>query len=192
MTFGFISRLSLSHTGFDYQVAASDGFHEFKRAAIPELILDQKRYVSDILSSVTQCFEEEDRAYKEAFKMEKLAALFTESLNYHLGKIYEGISRADMVELSIVNIIYLNGALAGYQEALKRRGIELTTYDNINHLYTYRHYALDRLMSFYVDQNREVESSMDDQTAYIFASFISERFHELAESARDLDDSISG
>ena len=32
--------------------------------------------------------------------MEKLADLFPETLDYHLGKIYEGISRADMVELS--------------------------------------------------------------------------------------------
>ena len=191
MTFGFITRISLSHTSFDYQIAASDGTHEFKKAAIPEIILDQKRYISEILGPVTRYFEEADSAYKEAFEMEKLTDLFPETLEYHLGKIYEGISRAEMVELSIVNISYLNGVLAKYQEALERRGVELTTYDNINHLYTYLHYALDQLMAFYTDRNRGVESSMDDKTAYIFASFISERFHELAESARDLDTSIS-
>jgi hypothetical protein len=67
----------------------------------------------------------------------------------------------------------------------------LTTYDNINHLYTYLHYALDQLMAFYADQNQGIEPSMDDKTAYIFVSFISAHFHELAECARELDASIS-
>jgi len=93
MTFGFITRISLSHTSFDYQIAASDGTHEFKKAAIPEIILDQKRYISEILGPVTRYFEEADRAYKKAFEMEKLTDLFPETLEYHLGKIYEGISR---------------------------------------------------------------------------------------------------
>ena len=81
-----ISRFSLSSMGFQLQTSDEIGTSKFEWISIPKLIADQHSYASAIFTSIIEKLEQEEAAHKEQFKKEKLVAVFSPTLAYHIEK----------------------------------------------------------------------------------------------------------
>jgi hypothetical protein len=190
-SYHFISRPTLSLDGFELHSSYGDGTVEFKGISIPELIAEQRRYVSDILGSVITELKRRETAHKEKFKMEKLASLFPPSFNYALGKIFESTERADLAAIGQVSLKSINQTLQAFREALQKRGIELETYECIKDIYTLLQYPLAELEEFFQSTKGGKQPSINRETAYIFTFFVRAQVDELKQVAQEIDDDYS-
>jgi len=193
-SYHFISRPTLSLDGFELHSRYSDGTTEFKSISIPELIAEQRRYVSHILGSVITELKRREAAHKEKFKMEKLASVFPPYLSYCIEKIFEGAERADRAAIGIgeVSLKSINRTLQAFREALQKRGIELETYESVNYIYTLLQYPLAELEKFFQTTKAGEQPNINEKTAYIFAFFVRAQFDELKQMAQEIDDYYSG
>jgi hypothetical protein len=190
-SYHFISRPTLTLNGFELHSSYGDGTIDFKSISIPELIAEQRRYVSHILGSVVTELKRREAAHKEKFKMEKLASLFPPSLRYALSKILESTGRADLAPVGEVSLKSINQTLQAFREALQKRGIELDTYDSINHIYAELQYPIAELERFFQSTKAGEQPNINEKTAYIFAFFVRAQFDELKQMAQEIDDYYS-
>ena len=190
-SYHFISRPTLSLDGFELHSSHSDETTEFKGISIPELIAEQRRYVSHILGSAITELKRREAAHKEKFKMEKLASLFPPSLDYALAKIFESTERADLAAIGEVSLKSINRTLQAFREALHKRGIELDSSESINYIYTWLQYPLAELEKFFQSTKAGEHPNINEETAYIFTFFVRAQFDELKQVAQEIDDDYS-
>ena len=87
-TFNFISRLT-KHMNFTLVSFSGDGNSKTRKINIPEIIVEQRKYIAEILSTIVASLEAEEKAHKDLFRMEKLSIIFSNSLIYNFEKIFE-------------------------------------------------------------------------------------------------------
>ncbi len=133
----------------------------------------------------------EEKAHKEMFKMEKLEAVFPDTLSYYIGKIFENIGKPDRAPLGQGNVKLVKKVMGKLKEALQKRGIELGTYDSINYVYDLLEYPITELEQYFDWLIAKKKPRINDKTAYIFAYFISEHLSKLKEIAKGIDDEYS-
>ncbi len=153
-----------------------------------DLLVDQKRYVSDILASVMKKLEEDDAVHKEQFRMERLAAIFEGPLGHSFEKVYEGIKQPELAEFSGGQLEYIRGRLDVFKEALERRGSGLETYDDIALVCREVQYPLNALRRFFDDLKDNRPTNIDRETADIFTFYLYAKFNELKQMAGEIDD----
>lgn len=187
-SYNFISQATMSLDGFDLLSWDSQGRFQSGRITIPTLIADQKDDLSQILESLIRRLEDEDAAHKEKFRMDKLAAVFPQTLTYHFSKVVEGIRKGEL-QFAAINLEQITKALESFKEALASRGIELETYDSIKYLYDQLEHPLRRLQRFL--KNQTSESGFGPQDANIFVYFVEKKVEELKRIAQEIDDEYS-
>jgi hypothetical protein len=132
--------------------------------------------------------EQAVEAHKNQFKGEKLVDIFSPALGYHLEKIYLNIPDKGNAEFAAINLKVIHDALEEFQTALAKRGIELDTYDVIEDLYNVLEYPMAELAAYFQLLGQGDTPKINDQTAYIFAFFISKKLDQLKEVAAELDE----
>jgi len=182
-----ISRLSLSSKGFQLLTSDETGTSKFEWISIPKLIADQHSYASAIFTSVIEKLEQEETAHKEQFKKEKLVAVFSPTLAYHIEKIFESIRSGDNPAFGAINLGILTQALQDFEAALAKRGIELDTYEVIEDLYEELAYPISELEAYFQHLEKGHRPNINEKTAYIFAFFITKKFDELKDLAEEID-----
>jgi hypothetical protein len=183
-----ISRITLGPEGFELLSFRGDGTFDAKYISIPDLIADQRNYVSEILSSVINELTRREAAHKDKFKMEKLASLFPPNLTYCFGKIFEGTRGTDHPSVAQSLVRWVNQVLQTFREALAKRGIELDTYPSIRDTYELLEYPLAELENFFRDAKAGAQPNINQETAYIFAFFVRAQINELGQIAQEIDD----
>jgi len=191
-SYHFIARITLGHSGFQLLSAYSNGKpDESKYVSIPDIIADQRKDISDILTFVMGRLEQEEAAHKEKFRMEKLASLFPATLDYHLGKVLECALTREHAALGEVNLQQIKQTLQDFRKALAKRGIGLETDDLIKHVYELLEYPLDELEEFFQSVKSREEFNISEKTAYIFAFFVEKKVAELRQIAKEIDEYYS-
>jgi len=183
-----ISRPTLSPDGFELLSFHGDGTFDAKYISIPDLIAEQRSYVSGILTSVASELERKEAAHKDEFKMEKLASLFPSSLTYSFQKIFEGTWRIEYPSLAGVSLRSVKQTIEAFRDALARRGIEIDTYDPIKHIYELLEHPLAELENFFRSAKAGAQPNINPETAYIFAFFVRAQINELRQIAEEIDD----
>ena len=183
-----ISRFSLSSRGFQLQTSDETGTSKFEWISIPKLISDQHSYASAIFTSIIEKLEQEEAAHKEQFKKEKLVVVFSQTLAYHIEKIFESIRSGDNPAFGALNLGILTQALKDFQVALAKRGIELDTYEVIEDLYEELAYPMSELEEYFQHLEKGQKPNINEKTAYIFAFFITKKFDELKGVAEEIDE----
>jgi hypothetical protein len=186
-----IIRATLNSKGFELLSHYSDGKSEFKSVSVPDLIADQREYVSDIINTVKDKLEKQEVAHKERFRMEKLVSFFPDALNYFLGKILETKGMREDVVSGGASLQQIKQSIQSFREALEKRGIELETYDSIKHVYDLLEYPLGELENFFQSVKIGRQSNINEKTAYIFAFFVGKKVAELKQMAQELDEYYS-
>lgn len=189
-SYNFISRFSLSLGGFELNSIDINEQDETKWISIPELIADQRIYISDILISVTNKLKEEEMNHKNKFKNEKLASIFSSTLNYHFGKVSEAIYKSTPASFGEVSLQQIEEKLNDFKEALEKRG-EIEIYDSINYEFELIDYPLNELKIFFHNSKSGIETNINEETAYIFAFFVNKQISKLKQFAQEIDEEYS-
>jgi hypothetical protein len=187
-SYHFISRPTLGFEGFT--LLSSDGMrsNKFQHVSTPTLIADQRHEIAIILTAIIDQLEEEDRAHRDQFRMEKLATIFPETLDYYVEKIFEGINRPDYMEMGALHLGLIQEIFDGFRTALERRGLELDAYDGIKLLYEETAYPLAELRAFFEKVQQGGEPKFPPQAARIFAWFLKSKLDELRGMAQEIDE----
>ncbi|KAF5433529.1 hypothetical protein C5S39_01515 [Candidatus Methanophagaceae archaeon] len=190
-SYHFISRITIEKFGFQLISDYENNKTTIRDISVIDLIKEQRKDLSEILKKVINDLQAEEKAHKEMFKMEKLEAVFPDTLSYYIGKIFENIGKPDRAPLGQGNVKLVKKVMGKLKEALQKRGIELGTYDSINYVYDLLEYPITELEQYFDWLIAKKKPRINDKTAYIFAYFISEHLSKLKEIAKGIDDEYS-
>jgi len=183
-----ISRITLSTEGFELLSTYGDGGFDVKQVSIPDLIADQRKYVSEILSSVISELARREAVHKDEFKMEKLASVFPPSLGYSFEKIFAGTREREDPSLAESHVREVKRVLQTLRDVLARRGIGIDTYDSIKHIYELLEHPLAELENFFGSGRAGAQPNINQEAAYIFTFFVRAQIDELRQVAKEIDD----
>lgn len=186
ISYHFISRITLNMKGFTLLSNDDTGQQIISNISISELIAEQSKYASLILESIINMLEQEEKSHKEQFKMEKLASIFQTS-TYYFEKVSDGINKEEKLELGAVNFQMIKKLLETFQSSLKKRGIELDTYDAVKYAYDLLTYPMQRLETMFQLMQKGEKPNIDKETAYIFIFFVKEHIKQLEDFAEEID-----
>jgi len=191
-SYHFISRHSITKSKFRLESVDKNDKTTFENIQIIDLIKDQRTYLPKELKKIVGFLKSEEKKHKERFKMEKLEDIFLNT--YHISKILEGISKPEYgarVVRSAESLQSIKNVMDNFKKSLKKREIEIETYDSIKSIYELLEYPLKKLELYFKKLSREKKPAIDDKTAYIFAYFIGRHLPELKEIAKNIDTEYS-
>lgn len=188
-SYHFIARRTLKPDGFQLASFFGNGTSKFEDISIPDLIADQRTYLSEILTSIIGELEQKEKAHKEKFKIEKLVSFFPATLGYSFGKVFAEIKRGKYPPtLALLNLQQINQTFQNFREAILKRGI---TYAPVNYECELLEYPLAELEAFFQNIQEGKEPNINEKTAFIFASFVEKQIEELKLLAQEIDDNYS-
>jgi len=187
-SYHFISRVTLKVNGFQLLSFDSNQTLRSNNINILDMLEYQKRDISKILESVIRELEMRVMDHKEKFKSKKLETILGTNLEYDLGKIHEcaGVALGEETktnhDLGAGFLSSIKERLKSFQDALSERGLE--SIDAIVYLYPIIEYPLNELDAYF----KGSRDSINDETADIFAYFLSHKILELRDIARSIDE----
>jgi len=181
--FNFISRASLSKYGFDLIITYPDGRSpSFRHVEIPPLIEKQQQILTQALSAVLEELKKEESKHKAMFRYDPVQDAFPKELHYYFQKIYEAI-HGNRPELGSMCLKPIAKAIEDFKTKLDKRGI-LKAYDEVTHLLELLDYPISQLSEYFTQPN---SSTLNEKSAYIFASFVEANLEELERIALEID-----
>lgn len=190
VTYHHICQSTMSSAGFQLMSHDETGDTSFRFVSIPECITNQRKAVSEVVSFVIEELGRENFAHKEKFKMEKLAAIFPPTLGYDFEKLYEGTRSHGLHPLGLIHLRHIESVYKQLLDVLKKRGIEIDTYDWLKYLYDQIGYPIEELEAFLGGDSVQ-GGRLNNKDAYIFAYFIEAKLKELRQFAEELDGEYS-
>ncbi len=191
-SYHYISRVTITKSGFRLISDYENSKTIFRDILVIDLIKEQRKYLSKILKKIIKVLKAEEKAHKEKFKMEKLEAIFPNTLSYYIEKIFENIGKLDRAKLGLVHVKLVKQVMDKMRKSLQKRGIVIDTYDSIKCLYESLEYPITELELYFDGSKAKEEPRINDKTAYIFTCFIKEELYELKEIAKEIDDEYCG
>ena len=182
-SYHYISRVTITKSGFRLISDYENSKTIFRDILVIDLIKEQRKYLSKILKKIIKVLKAEEKAHKEKFKMEKLEAIFPNTLSYYIEKIFENIGKLDRAKLGLVHVKLVKQVMDKMRKSLQKRGIVIDTYDSIKCLYESLEYPITELELYFDGSKAKEEPRINDKTAYIFTCFIKEELYELKEIA---------
>lgn len=187
-----ISRISMSSVGFQ-MLTEEDGASEFGFISLPDVIADQRTFIRKLLASILAKLHRELQEHREQFKMEKLINCFPDTMGYAFEKLSQGVyeSRPEMVahaHMGLWGLSHIRNTLTCIQDALERRGLEVSSYPGIDAFYDEIQHPIDNLEAFLNAKKAGGEGPIDGKTASIFVSFLRAEMDKLKVMAREIDE----
>ena len=186
-TFHFISRPTISTSGFQLMTCCENGETKFQNILIDEIIKKQRKILSGMLRSLIKKLCSEEQTHKKRFRMDKLKEIFSQA-HYFVEKLYDGLKGGDKIPIGKIGIQMIKKELLGkFASKLKKRGIEIETYDSIRYIYDLLEYPINDLYTYLNRLENNKKTNINAQTAYIFYFFVREHIKELEQIAKDID-----
>jgi hypothetical protein len=177
-----ISHITLNKSGFTLASYFSDGSNaQFRDIKTSELIIEQRKFISSILTTLINGLEAEEKAHKEKFRMEKLIEIFPETLGYDFEKLFEGISRDEYAELANNNLKNIMDVVNKFRDSVKRRNMDF--YERLQDDFELIEYAAANLGKYFHGRN-----GVENLAAQIYAYFLQNKVDALKEYAKIIDD----
>jgi len=181
--YNFISRISMTKSGFDLLRSSGDREHSFTRVDIAKACSDQLQGVIDAYEKIAQRLKEADRMHKEKFKGSPLADTFHSAMGYFFEKVSQGIhshSYGDR-EFGHRHVDLVKDTYEKFKAALVERN-ELNEYIEFD-LNEYFH-ALSRL-----DEHLSGgDTSMEEADARIYLSYLRHEHEHFVQIAKEIDE----
>jgi len=181
VSYHHVTQLTLNKSGFTLTSYYSDGSPEqFRKIDIPELIAEQNKYISEILSNLIRNLEAEEKAHKEKFSMEKLLKLFPGTLDYHLSKLLEAVYREEYAKIAESDLDVISTVAKHFRDAIARRNMDF--YERLQDEYELIDHATTKIRMF-LRENKGEKSAIR-----IYIIFLKYQFNELKIYAKEIDD----
>lgn len=181
-----ISQITMTRTGFQMGSFFSDGRYQHKDVHIPGLINDQREYVSEILDALIEKLDLEEKTHKAKFRMEKLLAIFPDSIGYHCDKVVQSILEDALPGFGAANLEVVKDAVRAFREAVGRRDRDF--YEWLEDDYTLIDHTISNLESFFQVRDKGEEPKVEITTARIFSTFLRGQVQSLKTYANRIDD----
>jgi len=191
-SYHYISRISITKSKFQLISYYGNNKTTVRAVLVIDLVKEQRKYLSKIFKKVIKILKAEEKAHKEKFKMEKLEAVFPDTLPYYIEKIFENIGKLDRAKLGLGHVKLVKEIMDKIKESLQKRGIEIDTYDSIKYLYELLEYPITELELYFDESKAKEGPKINDKTAYIFTCFIKGELCELKGIAKEIDDEYYG
>jgi hypothetical protein len=137
-----------------------------------------------ILTEVVTELREHEERYRAQFRDTKLVATF-HLVGYAFEKIFEGIRRDSVANMSPWGVSHLQKALDDFEQLLKQRGIDIETYDSIEYLYKDIAHPLAELTKYTSGKPSEIVSA---NSAIVFAEALQGYFDRLRHIVEEIDE----
>ncbi len=181
--YNYISRITMSKSGFDLLRSSGDREHNFIHVNIKQACSDQLDGIIEAYRKITEKLEEIDKMHKEKFKTSPLNNVFHSAMGYFFEKISQGIhshSYGDR-EFGHRHVGLVKEAYEKFREAMSERN-ELSEYTNFD-LNEYFH-ALNRLDDYLSGR----ETTMEEADARIYLSYLRHEHDHFVAIAKEIDD----
>jgi hypothetical protein len=175
---------SIRKDGFELLSYPSATDSVFQYVPVLKLIEQQQVETKRILTEVVTDLRDKEESYRAEFRAVKLVATFS-LVGYAFEKIFEGIGRAPIANMSPWGISHLQKALNDFEQELNKRGINLDTYDSIKYLYKDMAHPLTELTKFILRKPSEIPSL---ESAAVFAEALQGYFTRLRDIAVEIDE----
>jgi hypothetical protein len=184
----FINRSSLIKEGFELFSFSLHTKTQINRIDIPELIADQEKEIAALLQTIVDQLKQKDEEHKAEFRESKLNGSFSQVL-YAIEKINERFWGGQPAILATWGVGALKTALEEFEEHLKKRGLDLNTYDPIKYHYENIAHPLAQLTAFLNGEKSEI---MSEATAEVFVGYLAGEFGHLIQIADEIDEEYEG
>lgn len=181
--YNYISRISMSKTGFDLMRSTGDREHSFLNVDLTKACSDQLNGVIEIYRKITEKLDEIDRMHKEKFKDSPLVNIFHSGMGYLFEKISQGIhshSYGDR-EFGHRHVGLVKETYEKFKAALEERK-ELNEYTEFD-IKEYFH-ALSRLDGYLSGS----DTSMEEADARIYLSYLRHEHKHFLSIAKEIDE----
>ncbi len=190
VSYHYISRATLSYTGFQLLSFYSDGSHKFKDIDISKCIADQNSGVRSILRSIINRLRKEEVTHKEKFKDKKLEDVFPKTLHYYFEKIYESISnpKSNPPDFGLSHLNLVRKAIKDFQKTVAKRDIDWETYPGIKDTCEEIDYPFSKLEDFFRSLKEGKPTNINEKDARIFWRDARQHFDEFIQIVRGIDE----
>ncbi len=186
-TYHHVSRMTLGHSSFTLLTFFSSGApFKVRRIDMLQLIAEQKKYISTVLVGLVSKLEAEDKAHKDAFRMEKLVDIFPLTIGYTLEKIAEGVLKDNYAELAPAHLEQLEEVLRKFREAVGHRDKDF--YESLEDDYKLVNHCIEYLEGFFLKKEQGVTTEGDTFTAQIFTTYLHDQVEVMKQYAKGIDD----
>jgi hypothetical protein len=175
---------SISKDGFELHSYPSPPENVSRYVRVRELIEQQRIETKRILTEVVTDLRNKEESYRAQFRDARLVTKFSE-VCYAFEKIFEGIRRDSIPNMSRWSISHLQKVAGDFEQALKQRGLSLDTYDSIKYLYKDIAHPLTELNKFILGKPSEIASF---ESAAVFAEALEGYFTRLRDIAIEIDE----
>lgn len=183
--FNFISRVSLSKSGFDLITTYANGKAPlFRHIDVPSLIKNQQQILFQALAEVIQKLKKEEAEHRAMFKSDRLQDSFPAVLGYYFEKLFEAVHGGMPTEWGSLHIKLISEAIETFKTKLEKRGI-LKAYDSLTYRLDLLEYPIMQLSLYFAEPK---SSSLNNKSAYIFAFFVEKHIDELKKIAEEIDE----
>ena len=181
--YNYISRMTLSKTGFTLMRSYDQGRNEFVDVDIYSLVHDQLKDIEASYKLLDEKLKEADRVHREKYQDNLLADIFHSSMSYTFRKVAEGIHspHGSNVSFALSMLNSIQETYHKFEASLSERGDlnEYTKYD----LDEYNH-ALNKLESYLNGDDSELSES----DARIYHFYIREQHDHFEQIAKEIDE----
>ena len=183
----FISRVTMNKAGFQLTETYPNNQYDIKDIHIPSLIETQQDKLMCAMSKIIQELKKKEMKYKNEYKkIGKLQDVFPITYNYHLSKILETTHASSRREYGAVNCGTIEDVLNNFKKELEKKKLS-GAYSGLDHVLNQTQYPLAELKKFF---NRSDESKLNNEDAYIFATYLKSKFEEIVDMAKEIDDDL--
>ncbi|RMG19551.1 MAG: hypothetical protein D6732_29710 [Methanobacteriota archaeon] len=180
--FNFITRMSMSRSGFTLMTTYPDRDATFSQVDILQLIHEQREELRRILTEVKARLEQEAMEHKRQFGSEKLADIFPETLHYFYEKVTEAIFGGNPEQLGLGALDIIVGVVQKFRDAIDERQI-FEAYD-LGDDFEWTEYALTKIRQYFDGTG---EPSLNEKDAYIYLTFVRKKLRDLQTIADEID-----
>lgn len=189
-SYHFISRVTLTHHGFDLRSSYSDGGEGWQTVSLHDLIGEQVHHLAGILDAVIDELTVEAADHRAKFKGEEMVNVFPPSLPYGFQNLlqatYQEPDRA-RVAMAKTAVGQITEVLHAFSEAASRRNLAETLHLD----WTHEEHALTVLGAYFDHLLAGEEPNVDYRTAHIFVSFLESQIDRLRQTASEIDEDFS-
>lgn len=182
-SFSFISRPSISKSGFQLMTVTPTGPPQFRTLVLKTLLDAQHIQLEKALEALLDSLRKEEMEHREQFRDEKFEALFPPVLHYYLQKIYESARGTNAWEYGAHHVTLIREMVEKFKDALAQRQIA-DAYQGIEYQLGQIEYPLNQLTEYF---SQEGKGRLNERDAEIFTSFVENELTKLREMAVELD-----
>ena len=183
----FISRSTMSKVGFQLTKVYPNNRYELEYIHIPSLIETQQDKLRCAMSKITQELKKKKMKYKDEYKKSgKLQDVFPGACNYYLSNILETTLPSSRREYGEVNRKTIEDVLSNFKKELEEKKLS-DAYTGLNVVLKQTQYPLAELKKFF---NKSDESKLNNEDAYIFATYLKLKFEGIVSMTKEIDDEL--